>query len=125
MRVQRHHFSMPYFPWFYDPFPYERYISRPFPEVDSSQFVHSASQMDGLIADAKKLTSYLSASKEQSKMIIAAAQKSNKPLVIKLLRASGIVNELDTEFNPDGMRVILFYKNPDLKCCRLILVLRW
>lgn len=125
MRVQRHHFSMPYYQWFYNPFPYEQYFSRPFPEADSSQFVQSAALMDGLMADAKKITSYLTASKEQSKKIIAAAQESNKPLVNKLLRLSGIVNEVDAEFNPDGIRVNLFYKNPDLKCCSLILVLRW
>jgi hypothetical protein len=113
---------MPYYPWFYDQFPY---IRRSFPVADASQFVQSALQMDGLMADAKKLTAYLSASKEQSKKIIEAARKSNKPLVIKLLRSSGIVNELDTEFNPDGIRLILFYKNPDLKCCSLILILRW
>ncbi|TDL78623.1 hypothetical protein [Peribacillus frigoritolerans] len=95
------------------------------PEVDSSQFVHSASQMDGLMADAKKLTNYLSTSKEQAKKILAAAQESNTILVKKLLLASGITNELETEFNPDGVRLILSYKNPDLNCCRLILVLRW
>ncbi|UOK57525.1 hypothetical protein MGI18_24295 [Bacillus sp. OVS6] len=37
------------------------------PEIDSSQFVHSASQTDGLLTDAKKLTTYLSTSKEQTK----------------------------------------------------------
>lgn len=95
------------------------------PEVDSSQFVYSASHMDGLMADAKKLTNYLSTSKEQAKKILAAAQESNTILVKKLLLASGITNELETEFNPDGVRLILFYKNPDLNCCRLILVLRW
>ncbi|MGM0922429.1 MAG: hypothetical protein ACQEWW_14650 [Bacillota bacterium] len=100
-------------------------MRRPLPEVDSSQFVHSASQMDGLLTDAKKLTTYLSTSKEQAKKILAAAQASNSVLVKKLLNASGITNELETEFNPDGVRLILSYKNPDLNCCRLILVLRW
>ncbi|WP_307430638.1 hypothetical protein [Bacillus sp. V2I10] len=100
-------------------------MRRPLPEVDSSQFVHSASQMDGLLTDAKKLTAYLSTSKEQAKKILAAAQASNSVLVKKLLRASGITNELETEFNPDGVRLILSYKNPDLNCCRLIVVLRW
>jgi hypothetical protein len=95
------------------------------PEIDSSQFVHSASQTDGLLTDAKKLTTYLSTSIEQTKKIMAAAQASNSVLVKKLLRASGITNELETEFNPDSLRLILSYKNPDLNCCKLILVLRW
>ncbi|MDQ0857642.1 hypothetical protein QFZ72_001121 [Bacillus sp. V2I10] len=127
MRVQRQQWLRPFYfnPYYPAHYPCDQYMRRPLPEVDSSQFVHSASQMDGLLTDAKKLTAYLSTSKEQAKKILAAAQASNSVLVKKLLRASGITNELETEFNPDGVRLILSYKNPDLNCCRLIVVLRW
>lgn len=93
---------------------------RQYPDVNPENFSKSAKLIVTLFEDAQKMTDKLSTSSEFAKKILSLAQQSKKKEVLDLLLSLGIKNSLESEFNPDGIRIIL-----KSDCCRLIVFLRW
>ncbi|MFC0270991.1 hypothetical protein ACFFIX_05955 [Metabacillus herbersteinensis] len=93
---------------------------RQYPDVNPQVFSESSKLVGTLFEDAQKMTDKVSTSPEFAKRILSLAQQSKKKEVVDLLLTLGIKNTLESEFNPDGIRIIL-----KSDCCQLIVVLRW
>lgn len=73
-----------------------------------------------MLEDARLLLARLSASKELARSILTAAQSSDTATVKRLIKQTGIKNDFDVTYNPDGIRVSLIREQS-----RFIIALRW
>ncbi|KXZ17466.1 hypothetical protein P4T89_05895 [Bacillus nakamurai] len=91
-----------------------------FPPIHAESLTGSAKDAAGMLGDAQLLLQRLSASKELARRILTAAQSSDIAMVKRLVKQTGIKNDFDVTFNPDGIRISLIRKQS-----RFIIALRW
>ncbi|MCR9039301.1 hypothetical protein QRX25_15305 [Bacillus sp. L381] len=92
----------------------------PAPPIHADILTASAKEAAGMLEDARLLLARLSASQELASRILTAAQSSDAAAVKRLIKQTGIKNDFDVTFNPDGIRVSLFREQS-----RFIIALRW
>ncbi|WP_142255378.1 hypothetical protein [Bacillus sinesaloumensis] len=98
---------------------------RKYPEVDSTLFSESATEMRNLMKDASLVLAKLADSKPFAQQVMAAAQSSNDKEVERLLKSTGIKSDIKTKFNPDGINIELSSMVNGVECCHLTITLRW
>ncbi|MBX0356487.1 hypothetical protein [Halobacillus sp. Nhm2S1] len=104
---------------------HQRRSIRLYPEVDEEMFVQSASEMEKLMDDARKVVGRISNSHDFANDIMGAAQESDQSRVNKLIRSTGVDSPFQAEYNPDQMKIHLSASNQQVECCQLTIVLRW
>ncbi|MBU8906060.1 hypothetical protein [Desertibacillus haloalkaliphilus] len=110
----------------YDPiYNQNRRRKRPFPDVDPSSFMDSASASQQLLDSASRLTTAISNDREFSHQIMDAAQRSDFDEVDRLIKEVGIPTEVKTSFNPDLVTFEMNQEVNGMHCCRLVMRLRW
>lgn len=70
---------------------------------------------------AQLLTDKIDESEQFAHDLMNAAQLSNKTEVEKLITSTGITIKFETNYTPDGFRIIF----TDSDCCKLTLNLNW
>ncbi|MCC8302396.1 hypothetical protein ACLNAQ_14400 [Bacillus sp. ICE1] len=110
------HYLYPCFPVFAAPYRHPA----PSPPVHADILTASAKEAAGMLEDARLLLARLSASKELARRILTAAQSSDTAAVKRLIKQTGIKNDFDVTYNPDGIRVSLIREQS-----RFIIALRW
>jgi len=70
---------------------------------------------------AQLLTDKIDESEQFAHDLMNAAQLSNKTEVEKLIASTGITIKFETNYTPDGIRIIF----TDSDCCKLTLNLTW
>ncbi|MEW4059650.1 hypothetical protein Q0N99_10100 [Bacillus siamensis] len=92
----------------------------PAPQASANILTASAKDAAGMLEDARLFLARLSASKELARRILTAAESSDAAAVKRLIKQTGIKNDFDVTFNPDGIRVSLIREQS-----RFIIALRW
>ncbi|MEC3886125.1 hypothetical protein VKA52_20565 [Halobacillus sp. HZG1] len=105
-------------------YPQRRFV-RLYPEVDEDMFVQSASEMEKLMADARKVVGKISNSHDFANDVMGAAQESDQSKVNTLIRSAGVESPFQADYNPDRMKIHLTARNQQVECCQLTIVLRW
>nr|MDH3161571.1 hypothetical protein [Bacillus licheniformis] len=101
--------------------PYQHVSRRQvYPEVQVSALLRSAKEAESLMADGQRILSRLSASRTLAQQIMTVAQSNQKNNVLAALRQTGVRDQLDASFDPDGIRIMLISPRN-----RLFLLLRW
>ncbi|RYG73009.1 hypothetical protein EU245_07965 [Lentibacillus lipolyticus] len=96
-----------------------------YPTVDTSLLSQSANETKKLMNDANTIIDKLAESQEFSTEVMNAAQTSNHEKVKSLMHSTGIASNVDTQFNPDGLRLIFKSQIDGQDCCKLRIALRW
>ncbi|MFY4775472.1 hypothetical protein [Metabacillus sp. RGM 3146] len=97
-----------------------RVPATPYPPVDASRFMQSASGMAVLLSDAAILSRNISQSAQFAKQLMIYAQNAKTDLVKSMIKKAGIASSFDVQYSPDGLRVLFASE-----CCRLTAVYRW
>lgn len=98
---------------------------RQFPEVDPTVFRQSARQFKRLIEDADRILNQIAQSEQFARDVMDAAQRSDFDEVKHLIQQVGIVAELEVNFSPESLRLILRLDEGTTNCCILNLGIRW
>jgi hypothetical protein len=96
-----------------------------YPPVNPNYLYESAQSSRKLMSEASILLNRLATSKEYGTKLMEAAQRSDKAEVTRLIRSVGITADVDTNYNPDGLRLEFISKINGVDCCRLLISLRW
>ncbi|MFD2637957.1 hypothetical protein [Piscibacillus salipiscarius] len=117
-----------YYPW-YDI--YQTYQSgrlpngNGYPDVDPTVFKESAEAFRDLLNDASGILQKLSESEDFAHQVMDAAQKNDIDRVRELLESTGIHNNVEVDYNPDGITLIMQANVEGADCCHLTMDLRW
>ncbi|RPF53218.1 hypothetical protein [Aquisalibacillus elongatus] len=115
-----------YYPWYDIYRSYQPTTQRQnYPEVDPTQFKESAAAFQELLNDASELLGRLSESEEFAFDVMTAAQEDDLEEVKRLLESTGIHNEVEIDYNPDGITMMMQTDVEGLDCCHLEMDLRW
>ncbi|CDQ19781.1 hypothetical protein SAMN05192559_103280 [Halobacillus karajensis] len=105
--------------------PYPQPYNRIYPEVDEDLFVQSASSMERLMDDARKVVERISHSHEFANEVMGAAQEADQTKIDTLIQSTGLESPFKAEYNPDRLRLQLTSSYEQVECCQLVVVLRW
>ncbi|MFD2762155.1 hypothetical protein [Lentibacillus juripiscarius] len=113
-----------YYPHHYPHMPY--WSDRPqYPTIDTSLLHQSANETKKLMNDANIIIDRLAESQQFSTEVMNAAQMSDHEKVKSLMHSTGIASDVETQFNPDGLRLIFKSQIDGKDCCKLRIALRW
>lgn len=123
----QHNHPYYYYPW-YDV--YQTYHSgqmprQNYPEVDPTVFKESAEAFRDLLNDASGILQRLSESEDFAFEVMDAAQQNDFERVQALLESTGIHNEVEVDYNPDGITMTMQANVEGADCCHLTMDLRW
>lgn len=93
----------------------------PFPTINTNKLKTSAKRMKVIMQQAQLLTDKIDESEQFAHDLMDAAQLSNKTEVEKLITSTGITIKFETNYTPDGIRIIF----TDSDCCKLTVNLTW
>ncbi|MBV2197275.1 hypothetical protein KQR56_05445 [Bacillus velezensis] len=110
------HYVYPCFPVFAAPYRHPA----PSAPVHADILTASAKETAGMLEDARLLLARLSASKSLRAVSSPQLQSSDTATVKRLIKQTGIKNDFDVTYNPDGIRVSLIREQS-----RFTIALRW
>lgn len=96
-----------------------------YPAVKTNTLFQSAEKFQLLMNQAHLLINKVKTSPKFARDLMEAAQSSNKKRVEELIRSTGITINVQTNFNPDGIKISLSNAEKDVGCCTLNMVLKW
>ncbi|TFB21777.1 hypothetical protein E3U55_08085 [Filobacillus milosensis] len=114
-----------YYPW-YDVYHMYNAGNVPrYPDLDPTQFTQSAEAFRDLLNDASDILRQLSNSEKFAYEVMDAAQHSETQKVKQLLESTGIHNQVEVQYNPDGIKMTMRTNTQGTDCCHLSMNLRW
>ncbi|WP_407407360.1 hypothetical protein [Peribacillus sp.] len=99
-------------------------LLRPFSAGNPDLLIQSAKSSQSLMDDAKKVVDMIASSKPFSTRLMSAAQESKTAAVTDMIKKTGIKNEPDIKYNPDGIRFDFYPKKGEINC-HVIISLKW
>ncbi|WP_053599400.1 hypothetical protein [Bacillus sp. FJAT-18017] len=106
-------------------YPWHAPPQRQFPDVNISQLNVSLRKFQELMNQANILINKMATDSNFTKMLMTAAQKSDKNRVNQLIRSTGITIKAETTYTPTGIRIVLDNSGPEGGCCDLLIALGW
>ncbi|WP_052342696.1 hypothetical protein [Bacillus sp. EB01] len=106
-------------------YPWNAPPQRQFPDVNISQLNVSLRKFQELMNQANILINKMATDSNFTKMLMTAAQKSDKNRVNQLIRSTGITIKAETTYTPTGIRIVLDNSGPEGGCCDLLIALGW
>ncbi|MGY0693899.1 hypothetical protein ACW2QC_14110 [Virgibacillus sp. FSP13] len=110
---------------YYPASPYMLSARPQYPEVDPTLFHQSAGAFKTLMNDATIILNKLADSKEFAYQVMNAAQVNDKDEVEKLIKSTGVKENVNVDFNPDAITLEMMSKLEKTECCKLAMTLRW
>ncbi|ALC92776.1 hypothetical protein AM500_11940 [Bacillus sp. FJAT-18017] len=93
--------------------------------MNISQLNVSLRKFQELMNQANILINKMATDSNFTKMLMTAAQKSDKNRVNQLIRSTGITIKAETTYTPTGIRIVLDNSGPEGGCCDLLIALGW
>jgi hypothetical protein len=90
------------------------YLSRIYPEVTPEKFQKSAGSILELLPQADLFLKKVKKSQDFAKKIRSLAQEGNTNEVKKHINASGITSEINVDYNPDQITILLYNQSGSL-----------